>query len=49
MSTLLVQSNPSPEAPVRPTREQCIQEAGAVLAFWSQQIVPAAPVQAEAA
>lgn len=34
MATLQEKSNPSSTAEARPTREQCIQEAGAVLAFW---------------
>lgn len=49
MSTLLEQSNPSSAAEARPTREQCIQEAGAVLARAIQLYVPAAASHSEAA
>lgn len=49
MATVLEKSNHSPEAGTRPTREQCIQEAGAVLARALQLYVPASAVQVEAA
>lgn len=49
MATVLEKTIPSPEAGTRPTREQCIQEAGAVLARALQLYVPASAAQAEAA
>ena len=49
MSTLLQQSKTQSAAEARPTREQCIQEAGAVLARAIQLYVPAAASHPEAA
>lgn len=49
MATLLEQTNASSAAGSRPTREQCIQEAGAVLARALQLYVPASAEQADAA
>ncbi|WP_411732158.1 hypothetical protein [Paeniglutamicibacter sp.] len=49
MATLLEQSNHSPAAQQRPTREQCIQEAGAVLARAIHLYVPGTADQAHAA
>lgn len=49
MATVLEKTSPPSEAGTRPTREQCIQEAGAVLARALQLYVPASAAQAEAA